>query len=767
MAAEARPPLCPALQIAHVSISGVSFQHDIAASPLGGGEVRRRRRFATYCIVVVPTAASAQPSWKIEHRFSAFLQLHRDLKALRSATSDATTRGLTNGLRLPTKFTMGSKTSKRVVSRRALRLETYLQALLSRLPPTALAARVSTLDFAPNAVNLLSDFFLCQYRNGRASKRVGLTRQGSAKSVRMATEAFHAQKARLSATWQNPLEARAGKVLKMTGQTVTELLNDELLKIVSNDPRRNGVTTQIQSFIKTVRDEFEQNADPRRGVEKLMLGRAAASFTDDTVNTPTPGQAVRAGGRAQGRIAAAAKNFIQRRSRATRAAHNSKKTTRFMSAPDATALERALEVSNKKRARRNKRNGGKNLAEVDDIESQVDKMVVKIYEDRLRRVMCFAEGVYDLILRTHLDTLMARLPPIPSMRNHDEVYVDDDGGGGGGGGDDIDGGDDDNIENNGGDDCADDDNDDHDDDDDDDDGTDPREEIVKHVMGDSVERAIYVPLHSILFYYATKLESTAELDMKIVGQIASLKTKFAPAKIPQSIFGINQISPSGWQLAVDRLSTLGQSKRPTHMLVEMLATVHIIHSLYFQEARERMGDGDLREPDPLGADDFLPIFVFIVTQSDLPNPQTIFQLISHLSNRDRLEGLSKYFLTVFESALWYLAHNDFADVAGTDELSSAGSATNNGHALDALEKRAQRLDGRLAALKSLFALNASGMQRYGRRQSAVLIDLHQLREIAQHGAVVVDVGESDDGDGGEKREVPHPQHRRMHSRTVG
>jgi hypothetical protein len=36
-------------------------------------------------------------------------------------------------------------------------------------------------------------------------------------------------------------------------------------------------------------------------------------------------------------------------------------------------------------------------------------------------------------------------------------------------------------------------------------------------------------------------------------------------------------------------------------------------------------------------------------------------MIAHLANRDRLEGLAKYFLTVFESALWYLAHLNFEE----------------------------------------------------------------------------------------------------------
>ena len=133
------------------------------------------------------------------------------------------------------------------------------------------------------------------------------------------------------------------------------------------------------------------------------------------------------------------------------------------------------------------------------------------------------------------------------------------------------------------------------------------------------------------------------------------------------------------------------------MLVQMLSAVHSIHNTYYTEYQESLSSESdekelvvvekevvekmvekmveeekdsksggetkekkikkiFKEPPPLGADDFLPIFVYVVASSHLPHPQTTFQMIAHLANRDRLEGLAKYFLTVFESALWYLAH---------------------------------------------------------------------------------------------------------------
>ena len=110
------------------------------------------------------------------------------------------------------------------MSKRTLSLETYLKTLLSRVPETAAApSQASGLGASAlsNALNILGDFLLHKYHAGGPDASGGLTRQGSAKSIRVASEAMQAQNARLSETWENPLEAHSGKILKLTGQTVT------------------------------------------------------------------------------------------------------------------------------------------------------------------------------------------------------------------------------------------------------------------------------------------------------------------------------------------------------------------------------------------------------------------------------------------------------------------------------------------------------------------------------------------------------------------
>ena len=640
--------VCPALRIRRVEIIDVVFQYDL---PAARQAPRLRKKFASYTIKISPM--TGQP-WIVNHRFGAFAELHRDICNLNSSMSKLVTKGL----RIPSKYTIG-KTSKRVVAKRAVKLENFLQELLSRLPSGAIAARSSIVGHAPNVVNLLSDFLLCQYHNGVGSNRAMLTRTGSAQSIKSATEALNAQTVGMTSKFQNPLEINARKILELTGQSVTEILDNDLLNIVCNDSRKNGITHQIKTFTSILRKEYEENADPYEAVARTMTMR------ENEQNGLVKSNKRRFGGRAR---------MI---------------SNRFMSVPDSKALDRAIIASKRRRAKRKQK--GLNA----DVE--IEDLVSKILESRLARALHFTERVYDIVCNEHLTKLMARLPKLPMSETLDEDLATNN-----------------DVESN---------------------SVlrvavklpkvDSRVELVKKVISNAVERATCVPVYGILFYYATKIGKTSEFDTKIESNIELLKSRFSPGEIPQSVFGIAHESPSGWQLAVDRLSSIKESQMPTQMLVDMLSTVHAIHSLYYYEAMQ--GSPKNRDPDPLGADDFLPIFVYVIVQADLACPQTTFEIISRLANRDRLEGLFKYFLTVFESALWYLANHDFSD-AGVNEDVIREEITK----IIELEHRATKLNARIAALRKHIQLNGSGVQRWKRRSvETPLMSLNWLEKPRQ------------------------------------
>ena len=600
--------LAPGLYVQACTITGVTFHHDLTAT-----FQTRRKKFAVYTIRV--HSHNSRGPRTVEHRFSAFRNLHRNLKKLKNHHT------LLKGLRFPTKFTFSHSTSARITRERTISLENYLTTVLSRVPIDRVAAAIDP------ACVYLREFLLLR------SFDPTLT-------VRAASEAFSAQNAtglESGDQWKNPLESTqnmSNKLKSLTGQTCTQLLSNELLKVVRNDSRKNGITSQIAAFHKYVRQEYDRGS-PREAVEKSL---AQSSLVERSSLPSTESKSKK-------------QHFRTLRSQ---------RSTLSMS--DSRALDRAIEAQEKKAKRRSNACQKSTVAEV------VAAVEAKVFESRLQRVCHFAENLYDLLLSTHLDRLMLLLPLTDEQRRkkyekatmaaaaaaekgnvqeHTEssvggvwVVVDDVDNDGNDGNDDVE------IEE-----------------------MDPREELVKHIVEEMVEISIYTPLFDMLKLYATKLESTTELDTKIISNISALHqfyqiTDQESSKLPQSVFHVNFLSPTNWDDAVSKLLRIKESKSPTHMLVGVLSTVHSIHNTYYNESKEMLkqipGKMD-KEPDPLGADDFLPIFVYVTARANLPHPQTTFQMIAHLANRDRLEGLAKYFLTVFESALWFLAHNNFAE----------------------------------------------------------------------------------------------------------
>jgi hypothetical protein len=153
------------------------------------------------------------------------------------------------------------------VKERTKKLEKYLRSILHRLPPTRDAAARDP------ACDLLREFLLLRVLSGS-----GRHASDPMQKVRVASEAFSAQNATghhgmTDEAWRNPLESQQAmnkKFLALTGQTVTELLNEELFKVVQNDSRRNGITSQISTFVQTIQTEYKKGS-LRESVERMMV----------------------------------------------------------------------------------------------------------------------------------------------------------------------------------------------------------------------------------------------------------------------------------------------------------------------------------------------------------------------------------------------------------------------------------------------------------------------------------------------------------------
>ena len=728
--------IAPGLLLQALTITAVTFHHDLTSS-----FSERKRKFAVYTIRIHHSRIVGPRT--VDHRFSAFRTLHNNLKTL--VKTSLQHKQLLKGIKFPTKFTIQSSTSRRIVNARRIKLELYLCTVLSRISTNR------TIAQSDPASLLLSEFLLL--------RSIASSRISKVTNVRAASLAFSPQTATgitSNEKWKNPLDSTQSinkKFIQLTGQSVTELLNDELLKVVQNDSRKNGITSQIKAFVNQVKQEYGQGST-RDDVAKILKRSRLPKSKNSTLKSESKSES----------------KSRKQQSFRTLSFRSSERST--LSISDSKALDKAILLQEKKAKRRAKQKG--TTTKTITVEEMITLIEAKVYESRLQRVCHFAENLYDLLLSDHLDRLMFLLPLTDELQekkkkdiqkqqekqnkwvalNTQDIELNEK---------DMDSEKEKNKEKETDEDLYDE----MEEEEEEEEPIDPREELVKHIVCDAVENAIYSPLFDILKYYSTKLENTTELEMSIIGNISDLNKLYNTStqnELPQSAFHLNFYSKSNWKDAIHKMQQIEDSKSPTHMLIVLLSAVHSIHNTYYIEAKEQLlntpGKEKL-EPDPLGADDFLPIFVYVTASANLSNPQTAFQMIAHLSNRDRLEGLAKYFLTVFESALWFLAHNDFVqehkasqfdlhgemteDVEGIEEIENddkegkekeetvSRDAQNNdpvtddktdanekiSYSLIKLEKRLKLMTGRLKALERMFQFNGITLSSMNRRGSVI------------------------------------------------
>ncbi len=101
------------------------------------------------------------------------------------------------------------------------------------------------------------------------------------------------------------------------------------------------------------------------------------------------------------------------------------------------------------------------------------------------------------------------------------------------------------------------------------------------------------------------------------------------------------------------LSGIESVHSPMEKLHALLASAKAIYATHNREANMRTPDNPTQHI--LGADDFLPIHIYVVCNARIKRPllltATLWKLVSH----NVLQGEGGYYLTVYESALAYIA----------------------------------------------------------------------------------------------------------------
>jgi hypothetical protein len=115
-------------------------------------------------------------------------------------------------------------------------------------------------------------------------------------------------------------------------------------------------------------------------------------------------------------------------------------------------------------------------------------------------------------------------------------------------------------------------------------------------------------------------------------------------------------SDQNWENAMFELAGIERNPTPSMKLYALLRCAKAIYTEFkeFVIPRIAFEKPDKASETVLGADDFLPIFIYVLCHSDINTPLLNKELLWSLCHPDQLYGESGYYLTVYESALEFV-----------------------------------------------------------------------------------------------------------------
>ena len=188
------------------------------------------------------------------------------------------------------------------------------------------------------------------------------------------------------------------------------------------------------------------------------------------------------------------------------------------------------------------------------------------------------------------------------------------------------------------------------------------EELFRQAIREHVEIEIYVPLRKAIS--TVLVNGWRHDDMSLKHKMNSLQTR------PQSYFDLQQESPSGWESVIHILREgVGRSSLPCNKLRAIVDAAKEIYRLHEEEqlmnlSRKEGSSESLDESiEKLGADDFLPMFVYCIIMADLERPCALCALLEELCDKRARIGEVGYYFSSFQASVAYIQ-----DMCLTDKI---------------------------------------------------------------------------------------------------
>ncbi|EED87793.1 predicted protein [Thalassiosira pseudonana CCMP1335] len=188
-----------------------------------------------------------------------------------------------------------------------------------------------------------------------------------------------------------------------------------------------------------------------------------------------------------------------------------------------------------------------------------------------------------------------------------------------------------------------------------------RDDLFREAVREQVEIEVYVPLRSTISKYLVYAWFNEDVEMKH-------KTKALENK-PQSYFKIQpeHRSRSDWKSVSTILEEgVGRSTLPC---VKLRAIVDAAKEITRLDSEERSCFPEksffdapvLTKTVTLGADDFLPIFIFCFVQAKIERPCALCALLQTMCDPLKLNGETGYYLASFQAAMTHIAELDLTE----------------------------------------------------------------------------------------------------------
>ena len=159
----------------------------------------------------------------------------------------------------------------------------------------------------------------------------------------------------------------------------------------------------------------------------------------------------------------------------------------------------------------------------------------------------------------------------------------------------------------------------------------------------AIERAVLVPLDACLGRAFQKVVPRAQ-ETELFARFRALRAW------PQTEFGLDAslVSPHGWSAAVCELERMDRLAFPSQKLGALVGAAKLVYHEHQSRGTDRV----------LAADEFLPIFIFVVVHAELAAPLLTREQLWRLGHPRALQAEPGYYLTMFDAGIEYVRSLD-------------------------------------------------------------------------------------------------------------